>query len=78
MPNAGSALPQPTRGASTLAVTFTQPASVPDVTYGAQWTSDFVTWNTIADTGSGNTHTFTVSTVGQPKMFFRHRIVIAP
>ena len=77
-PNAGSALPQPVRAGNTVTITYTQSASIADVAYGAQWTSDFVTWNTIADTGAGNTHTFTVSTVGQDKMFFRHRIVIAP
>ena len=63
---------------NTLTVTYTQPAGITDVAYGAQWTTDFVTWNNIADTGSGNTHTFTVSTVGRDKMFFRHRLVIAP
>ena len=78
VPNAASAVPQPVRAGNTLTVTYTQPAGIADVTYGAQWTTDFVTWNTIADTGSGNTHTFTVSTVGQAKMFFRHRLVIAP
>ena len=78
VPNAASAVPQPTRTATTLTVTYTQPAGITDVTYGAQWTSDLVNWNTIADTGSGSTHTFIVSTVGQDKMFFRHRIVIAP
>ena len=78
LPNAASAVPQPGRAGNTLTVTYTQPAGITDVTYGAQWTTDFVTWNTIADTGSGNTHTFTVSTVGQDKMFFRHRLVIAP
>ena len=78
VPNAGSALPQPARVGNTLTVTFTQPATVTGVTYGAQWSTDFVTWNNATDSGSGNTHTFTVSTVGQEKMFFRHRIVIAP
>ena len=78
VPNAGSALPQPARVGNTFIVTYTQPATITDVTYSAQWTTDFVMWNPIADTGSGSTHTFTVSTAGQPKMFFRHRIVIAP
>ena len=78
LPNPASAVPQPVRAGNTLTVTYTAPAGTSDVTYGAQWTSDFVTWNNIADTGSGTTHTFTVSTVGQDKMFFRHRIVIMP
>lgn len=77
-PNAPSALPLPTRVGNTLTVTFTPPATVSDVTYGAQWTSDFVTWTNIPDTGSGTAHTFTVGTVGQDKMFVRHRIIIAP
>ncbi len=78
IPNTSSALPQPARVGNALTVTFTQPASVTDVTYGAEWTADFVAWHSIADTGSGNTHTFTVSVVGQPKMFLRYHIVIAP
>ena len=77
-PNPASAVPQPTRAGNTLTVTYTQPAGITDVTYGAQWSTDLATWNTIADSGSGSTHTFTVSTVGQDKMFLRHRIVIAP
>ena len=77
-PNAASAVPLPTRVGNTLAVTYTQPAGISDVTYGAQWTSDFVTWNNIADTGGGGTHTFSVNTTGLDKVFFRHRIVIAP
>ena len=55
-------------------MTYTQPSG----TYGAQWTMDFVTWNNIVDTGRGSTHTFTVNTTGLDKVFFRHRIVIAP
>ena len=77
-PDAASAVPQPVRDGNALTVTYTLAASLPGVTYGAQWSSDFVSWHNLSDYGSGNTHTFTVSTVGQQKVFFRHRIVIAP
>lgn len=76
--NPASALPQPARVGNTLTVTYIQPAGVTGVTYGAEWSTNLADWFDIADSGSGNTHTFTVSTVGQDRMFFRHRITVAP
>ena len=72
------ALPQPTRAGGTLSASFTQPAGVTGVTYGAQWSRDLAGWNTIADTGAGGVHTFTANVTGEPKVFFRHVITIAP
>ncbi|MEO7318157.1 MAG: hypothetical protein ABIZ56_04120 [Chthoniobacteraceae bacterium] len=78
VPNAASAIPQPSRVGNTVTIGYTQSASLTDVTFGAQWSNDLVGWNTITDTGSGLTHTFTLNVSGMNKVFFRHRIVIAP
>ena len=73
-----SALPQPMRAGNTLSATYSQPAGVTGVTYGAEWSRDLTVWNTIADTGAGNTHTFNANVTGEPKVFFRHVITVAP
>ncbi len=75
---ATSALPAPAVSGATLGVSFAQPAGVSGITYGAQWSTDLVTWTTLPDTGSGTTHTFSVSTTGLARCFFRHSITVAP
>ncbi len=75
---AGTALPAPTLSGSTYNVTFTQPGGISGVTYGAQWSTDLVTWTTLTDTGSGATHTFSVNTTGLARCFFRHSITVTP
>ena len=77
-PNPLSSLPQPAVNGSTFGVTYTEAAGVTGVTYGAQWSTDLVTWNAISDTGSNGTHIFSVSMAGQPKMFLRHSIIVSP
>ena len=76
--NSGSAIPQPARIGNTFTVTFTQPGGLTGVTYGAQWSRNLADWFAVADTGSGSSHTFTVSTSGEPKVFFRYQITVAP
>jgi len=76
--NAGSVLPQPTRVGNTYTATFTQPAGVTGVTYGAQWSRNLVNWFPVADTGTGGAHTFTVLTAGETKVFFRYNPNITP
>lgn len=76
--NASSALPQPVRSGNNYGVTFTSPAGITGVTYGARWSSDLKTWQNITDTGSGNTHIFSVNVTGKPKVFFSHKIVVNP
>jgi hypothetical protein len=77
-PTPASALPSPTRIGDTYAVTFTQPAGVTGVTYGAQFSTNLITWNPVTDTGTGGVHTFSVNVAGQSKVFFRYQIIIAP
>ena len=71
-------LPTLVLSGATLGVTYTQPAGVTGVTYGAQWTTDLVNWTQIPDTGSGATHTFNVNTTGLSRAFIRHAISVAP
>lgn len=60
--NSSRLLPSPQHNGSTFSLTFTQPASVSGVTYGAQWNATLQPggWNDIPDTGSGMTHVFSV------------------
>lgn len=76
--NSGSAIPQPTRIGNTFTVTFTEPGGLTGVTYGAQWSRNLADWFPVPDTGSGNSHTFTVDTSAEPKVFFRYQITVAP
>jgi hypothetical protein len=73
-----SALPQPTLVGNTYSVTFSAPAHVTGVVYGAQWSRNLATWTPVTDSGSGGNHTFSVSTPGETRVFFRHHITIAP
>jgi hypothetical protein len=75
---AGGVLPQVVRTASELAVTFAEPVGVSGVVYGAEWSRDMVRWQPVADSGSGGVHSFRVGTAGEPRMYFRHRITVAP
>jgi hypothetical protein len=75
---ASTLMPTPVQNGAAFGVTFTQPAGVSGVTYGAQWTTDLVNWTTIPDTGSGTTHTFNVNTTGRSRMFFRHVVGVTP
>ncbi|MCX6876808.1 MAG: choice-of-anchor D domain-containing protein [Verrucomicrobia bacterium] len=70
------ALPQPRLIAGVFGVTFTQPAGVSGITYGAEWSTTLAaaSWTAIADTGTGSTHTFNVPANGNPQMFLRYAL----
>lgn len=78
LPTPSSALPQPTFVGDTYRVTYSQPANVTGVIYGAQWSRNLATWPALTDSGLGGTHTFSVSRLGEPKLFFRHQITVLP
>jgi hypothetical protein len=78
VPDPGSAVPQFTRAGDIYTVTFLQPPGVTGVTYGAEWSANFVTWTPIPDSGGGNTHTFTVNVAGQRRAFVRQKITVTP
>lgn len=69
-------LPQPSVKGGQLQVSYT--ASATGISYGAEWSTDLQTWTPLTDTGSGTTHTFSISTAGQSKIFLRHRASILP
>ncbi len=75
--NPGSAVPTPVVSSSSLSLSFTAPAGIVGVTYGAQWSTDLVNWTNITDTGTGNTHTFTVTSPGA-RAFIRQHITVSP
>ena len=77
-PTSGAALPTPSLSGTTYGVTFTAPGDVTGVTFGAQWSTDLVSWNDIADTGGGVTHTFSVDTTSRARCFFRHVVTVTP
>ena len=68
-------LPQPVRTGGNLVLTFTQPGSG-GITYGAEWSTSLLpgSWTPIPDTGSGDTHTFSVPEGGNEKLFFRMKV----
>lgn len=77
-PDVALVLPPPALVGEALTVNFAQRSTVRDVVYRAESSEDLVTWTPIPDAGTGLTHTFTVSTVGQPKLYFRYKIDVAP
>ena len=79
-PTTGSpqALPIPQISGGNLAVTFTQPASVANLVYQAQWSPSMAagSWAFLTDTGTGSTHTFTVPMAGNNKAFLRYVVTV--
>ncbi|MEO6755394.1 MAG: cadherin-like beta sandwich domain-containing protein, partial [Chthoniobacteraceae bacterium] len=74
---AANLLPQPQRIGGNYVITFTQPTGVSGVTYSAEWKADLSagSWTPITqDTGSGNTHTFSVPIGVNPKIFLRLKV----
>jgi hypothetical protein len=66
-------LPQVQMSNGNLVFTFTQPAGVSGITYGAQWSNaaDSGEWQPILDSGSGNVHIFSTPIAGNTQMFMR-------
>lgn len=73
-----SALPQPVRSGSSLALTYAQPAGITEVNYGARWSDDLIHWHDIPDTGSNGNYVFWVDTRGHNRLFISHKIVVMP
>ena len=70
----GGQLPQAQRAGGNLMVSFTQPAGVSGVTYGADWSDDLETWVPLTDTGAAPQHVFSVPTAGKETLFMRLRV----
>lgn len=65
--------PQPQFVGGNCLISFTQPAGVSGITYGAQWRVDLDagTWLPVPDTGSGNVRTFSVPMGANTHLFMR-------
>jgi hypothetical protein len=73
-----SALPAAAIVSGELRFSYTQPGGVTGLAYGAQSSTDLVTWQDVSDTGSGSNHIFSVSLSGQSRLFLRHKITVTP
>ncbi len=76
---ASLAIPQPQRIDGNVVATFTQPAGVSGITYRTEWsaTMEPTSWTSIADTGAGASHVFSIPWVGDGKVFLRY-VVTSP
>jgi uncharacterized repeat protein (TIGR02543 family) len=65
-------LPVAQRLGENFVLSFTQPANITGITYGAQYTTSLSGgWTTVPDTGSGTIHTFSIPMVLHQKLFLR-------
>jgi alpha-tubulin suppressor-like RCC1 family protein len=57
-------------------VRFTQPATVTDVIYGAEWSATMQagSWREVPDTGSGGDHRFAIPATGATRGFIRLKV----
>jgi len=80
-PKSGSSLspPAPQMVGGNYVISFTEPAGMNGITYGAEWSTTLApgNWTPVPDTGVGGVHTFRVPVVGKPSLFMRH-IVTTP
>ena len=75
--NSAGLLPRPQRVGANLVLSFTQPAGVTGINYGAEWSESMqaADWHAVSDTGTGGQHTFSVPMAGRPTLFMRHKII---
>jgi hypothetical protein len=71
-------LPQARLVAGEWVLSFTQPAGMSDIVYGAEWspTLQAGTWQAVPDTGSGNDHRFAIQVAGAPQGFMRLKVMV--
>ncbi len=68
-------LPPAQRSGGNFFFSFTQPAGVSGITYGAEWCADFSDgWTSVSDTGSGTLHVFSVAIGTNTKIFLRLKV----
>lgn len=66
-----SQLPAVQKIGGNLVFSFTQPAGVSGIIYGAQSSTSLNTWQSVSDSGSGSQHTFAVPIGSNAKLFLR-------
>jgi len=71
-------VPQPVRKGNLLVISFTQPAGVSGITYGAEWSASLLpgSWTDIPDTGTGGEHIFSLPVDAVPHRFLRLKVAI--
>jgi uncharacterized repeat protein (TIGR03803 family) len=74
----GQLLPRPTFNGTTLIASFTQPAGVNDVIYGAEVSTSLQSWSFIADSGSNGAHTFTAPFSSPGRHYMRLKVTLVP
>lgn len=68
--NAGQ-LPKCVVSGGNLTIEFTGPDGVSGITYGAEHSTNLITWTAVTNSGTGTTNTFTISVGSEPKGFLR-------
>jgi hypothetical protein len=64
-------LPQAQITGGSLVISFIQPSGVSGIIYGAESSTDLVTWQPVGDTGRGTAHRFSVPTGSNKQIFMR-------
>ncbi len=69
-------LPQPQRAGDNFVFSFTQPAGVSGVVYGAEWSTTLSAddWHAITDSGTGLQHVFSVPIATNMRLFLRLKV----
>ncbi|HEY1048420.1 MAG TPA: choice-of-anchor D domain-containing protein, partial [Prosthecobacter sp.] len=78
---AAGQLPVPASdGGGNFGLSFTAPAGLSGVTYGAEWSPSLVggSWLPVTDTGTPPQHVFSVPTAGNAQIFLRLKILAVP
>lgn len=78
IPTPSSDLPQPVIYDNLWEVSFTAPAEAIGLTYGAEWSTNLISWTPLPDMGTGTTHTFSINMTEYDTFFFRHKIALLP
>ncbi len=78
MANSNATLPQPVLSGTDFILSYAESAPTTGITYGAECSENLVNWTSIADTGTGAQHSFSVDTTGKEMLFIRHKITLLP
>jgi hypothetical protein len=72
--NSAGMLPQPQRSGDNFVISFTEPAGVSGITYGAEWSQTLGDWEDVPDTGISPQHTFSVPIDTNTQLYMRLKV----
>lgn len=74
--NSAGLLPAPQRSGDNFVFSFTRPAGVSGILYGAEWSTTLLpgSWLPIADTGESPRHLFSIPIENKPKLYLRLKV----